>query len=467
MDVLCGRRQLTRVLQFATVAAACTLATAAPAHGGDTLCDPSNTNCRSRLIALIQNERVGIDVAYWFMTDARYSNEIVKRWQAGVPVRILVDPRANPENPGNDTIIAQFSQARIPMRKRIASGILHWKLMLFAGQQTVEFGSANFSPAAFVPITPYSNYVAESVFYTDDPSTVDSFKTKFDDAWVDTSSYANYANVSGPLSRTYPTYAIDPDMNFVPSQNVATRAVSAYNAESQRIDAIVFRVTDRRHSDAMIAARGRGVAVRLIIDRPEYRNPKYLWDAWNVDRMYMAGIPIRWQGHQGDNHEKVVLLYGQRRTIFGSSNWTSASASSQAEHNLFTTSAAIFTWFSDQFSRMWGNLTGVAETAAFKPLPPDIPRSPSPANGGSTTASPATLKWYGGPWAHSYDIYFGTSPDPPLYKSNLSLGPSTSTTVKQTYPSPALTAGRVYYWRVVSRTFANKTTAGPVWSFTR
>jgi hypothetical protein len=441
---------------------------AAPARGGDTLCDPSFANCRSQLIALIQNEHVGIDVGFWFMTDARYSNEIVRRWQAGVPVRVLVDPRANPENYGNEQVIAQLAQAGIPLRKRTASGILHWKMMLFAGQQTVEFGSANYSPQAFVPTGAYSNYIAETVFYSDDPSLVDSFKTKFDDAWVDTSSFANYANITQP-SRTYPRFPIDPSLNFPPTQNYATRAIAAYNAETAKIDAIVFRVTDRRHADAMIAARNRGVAVRLILDKGEYRNPKYVWDAWNVDRMYMAGIPMRWQGHSGDNHEKLVLLYGQRGTIFGSSNWTSASASSQAEHNWFTGNSTVFTWFVNQFNRMWGNLSPsrIAETTAFKPLPPDTPKSPSPLNGGAATGSSVTLKWYGGPWAHTYDIYFGTSPTPPLWKANVNLGPSATTTTKQSITSPALAAGKTYYWRVVARTAANQTAAGPLWSFSR
>ena len=74
-----------------------TLLILAPAaRGADTLCDPSTTNCRTQLLTLIQNERVGIDVGFWFMQDSRYMNEIIKRWQAGVPVRILIDPRANP-----------------------------------------------------------------------------------------------------------------------------------------------------------------------------------------------------------------------------------------------------------------------------------------------------------------------------------------------------------------------------------
>src|SRR4051812_8154253 len=316
---------------------------APPVHGADTLCDPSNTNCRTQLLTLIQNEKIGIDVGFWFMQDSRYMNEIVKRWQAGVPVRILIDPRANPSYPGNDTMIAGFQQAGIPLRKRTASGILHWKMMLFAGQNTVEFGSANYSPDAFVPSTPYSNYVAETVFYTDDTDVVHSFKTKFDDAWTDTSSFANYANISSP-QRVYPTYAIDPELNFPPSQNYATRAIAAYNKETVKIDAFMFRITDERHTNAIIAAKNRGVPVRLIVDASEYRNPKYLWDAFNVDRLYAAGVKLRWQGHAGDNHEKLVLLYGQAMSIFGSSNWTTASASSQFEHNYFTTKTAIFHW---------------------------------------------------------------------------------------------------------------------------
>src|SRR5256885_14130525 len=86
-----------------------TLLVFAPAQrAADTLCDPSSTNCRTHLITLIQNERVGIDVAFWFMQDSRYMNEIVRRWNAGVPVRILIDTQANPSYPGNADMIAGF-----------------------------------------------------------------------------------------------------------------------------------------------------------------------------------------------------------------------------------------------------------------------------------------------------------------------------------------------------------------------
>ena len=437
------------------------------AQATEALCDPSFQNCRDQLLALIQNENVGIDVAFWFMQDARYESAIVKRWQAGIPVRILIDPRANPAYPGNDTMIADFQLAGIPLRKRTAPGILHWKMMLFAGQNAVEFGSANYSPNAFVPNTPYLDYVNETVYYTDDPAVVNSFKTKYDDSWTDTTNFTNDANITNALTRTYATYPIDPELNFPPGQDFANRSVPLYNHETQKIDVIEFRITDRRHTDAMIAAHGRGVAMRMILENAEYRNPKYLWDAWNVDRLYAAGIPVRWRGHAGQNHGKITLLYSQGLSIFGSSNWTSASANSQQEHNYFTTKRWIFQWFQTEFERMWNNTNPVdaAETVPFMPAPADKPVYQAPSNGSSVTSPTSTLTWYGGPWAHNYDIYFGTSPAPPLLAANVNLGPSLNTSMVQKYVTPQLTAGTTYYWQIVSKTMANLTAAGPVWSF--
>lgn len=105
---------------------------------------------------------------------------------------------------------------------------------------------------------------------------VNSFKTKFDDAWTDTASYANYANITGPLTRVYPIYTIDPELNFPPSQDYGKRAVTAYNNETLRIDAVMYRITDRRHTDAIINARSRGVPVRMIVENAQYRSPDYI-----------------------------------------------------------------------------------------------------------------------------------------------------------------------------------------------
>jgi phosphatidylserine/phosphatidylglycerophosphate/cardiolipin synthase-like enzyme len=446
---------------------------ARPAAGLERLCDSSYENCRTELLDRIRAESVEVSVAAWFFEDARFSHELIARWQAGVPIRVIADPRANQQHPVNATILDLMADAGIPMRKRVAAGIEHWKLMLFAGQGVAYFGAANFSADAFVPADPYRNYVDETIYGTDDAAIVDSFKTTYDDAWVDVVSYRNLANAPNEsLTRHYETFPVHPDLNFAPasgSSSYRSRSVARYKAESERIDVIMYRITDQAHVDNVIKAFQRGVHVRLYTEQAMYRAPGYIWHSMSVDKMYAAGIPIRDRAHAGLNHQKLVLLHGQRMAVFGSSNWTSTSSDRQHEHNYFTTKPYIFEWFVDQFERKWNNANplGALETKAFTPLPPDAPVSTSPADGAvGLGTSGVKLTWYGGPWAHLYDIYFGTSPDPPLFAANQALGPSRYTTSKQSIPLPALTHGTTYYWRVVSKTMAHLSRSGPTLSFT-
>lgn len=447
------------------------LAGAAPARALDKVCDPAKENCRTVLINLIRAERIGIDVGFWFMEDARYTTELINRFNAGVPVRVLVDARANTTYPLNADRIAELRAAGIPMRQRVTGGILHYKLMLFAGQGTVQFSGANFSADAWVytGASPYLNYVDEAPYFTDNPSFVNSFMTKFDDLWTNTSSYANYANITAAPARNYPAgYVKDPQLNFPPLESYATRAVGRYTGESQKIDVIMYRITDRRHTDAMIAAKARGVAVRVISEPEQYRDPKRLWDAWNVDRMHAAGISIKMRAHAGLNHQKLVLLYSQQMAIFGSSNWTTSSDNSQEEHNCFCTGASTFSALRAMFDRKWDNSAGVNENAPFVPLPPTKPVHQAPANAATgLSSSSVVLKWHGGLWAHKYDVLLGTDPNslrPVL--SDMELGPSQSATDYKSFTAGGLLPATTYYWRVVSRTMANVSKNGEIWSFT-
>ena len=436
------------------------------AEADDRLCDAAFENCRTQLLEWINNETVGIDVAFWFMEDTRYSNALIAKFNAGVPVRIIVDPRANAAYPFNAVVLDLLADAGIPMRKKTSSGIVHWKTMIFAGQGKVQFSGANYSPHAFRPEVPYENYIDEVIYFTEDAALVNSFKRKFDDVWTTTSGYSTYANAIA-LQRHYPLYSIDSRMNFVPTQNFRSRSVPRYRAETEGIDATMFRITDRAHTDALIERMNAGVPVRLLTDRREYRDPSRLWHAWNVDRLHAAGAKVRINNHDGDLHQKSTILHGQRMVIFGSSNWTSPSASSQLEHNIFTSAAWFYDWFVDQFDRKWNNRTGHLETTAFVPLPPDRPLLRAPANGAAgISTSSVTLSWYAGPWAHVYDIYVGTSSNPPLFASNLELGPSDGSSDLVRYTVQNLQPGATYFWRIVSKTMAGVSRSGEeTWSF--
>jgi phosphatidylserine/phosphatidylglycerophosphate/cardiolipin synthase-like enzyme len=450
-------------------------ATAPDARAAHRLCDPGLEDCRAILVDLIRKETVGIDAGFWFMEDPTFSSELIRRWRAGVPVRILMDTRANAGTPLNATRLAELAAAGIPMRERYVGMILHWKMMLFAGQNAVEFSGANFSWSAWAPMTgtPLENFIDESIFFTDKPSIVNSFKTKFDDLWLNTDVFRDYANITAAPTRRYARYARDPELNFPPEESYADRAAAAYNLETQGIDAVMYRITDIRHTRALIAARLRGIPVRLITEQDQYRPPItlwqrewYMWHAAHVDLLSMFGVQIRHRGHQGLIHQKSVILRGQGLSIFGSSNWTEQSSEMQEEHNLFTRDPEIHRWFRDQFERKWANSGSLPETMPFTPQPPERPASPSPANlaTGIAAAPGLTLGWDPGFWGQLYDLHMGLSANALVpVGQNMYLGPGAG---KQVTLPFALPPGTTIYWKVVSRTLANLASSGDVWSFT-
>jgi phosphatidylserine/phosphatidylglycerophosphate/cardiolipin synthase-like enzyme len=431
------------------------------------MCDPAFQDCRADILTYIQQETVAIDMGYWMMTDARYSNALVAAAQRGVKIRLLMDPNCADQHPACVAQNDQLRAAGIPMRRRQAGGILHWKAIIFVGQGQLEFAGANYAPFEMSPEIPFVNYTDEVVAFTNDPSLVHSFMTKFDDMWVSDAEFVNYANVVEPSKRNFPTYAIDPELNFPPDEGYRNRAVAAYDAEPTKIDVQMFRITDGAHPDAMLRALARGVPVRLITDETEYRNTLRLMDAYYVDLMWASGVDVRFDGHDGIDHEKAIALYGTGMSIVGSSNWTDASDASQREHNYFTRKPWVFDWLTAQFERKWNNQSGYAETKPFVPLPPDAPSYNSPAAGQTgVPVNGAALAWAAGYWAHKYDIYFGTDPNPPLLAADRQLGPSQSSGDYKVFALPVLRPGTTYYWRVVSKTMANKTAGGSVRSFT-
>jgi phosphatidylserine/phosphatidylglycerophosphate/cardiolipin synthase-like enzyme len=455
---------LTALMSFAAPSAA-------RAQMQERLCDPQSEDCRAPLLNLIRNEKQGIDVAFWYMVDARYSNEIVLRWKAGVPVRVLVDSRANSSKPNNATTLQQLKDAGIPMRNKTGGSNLHWKMMLFHGQNTVEFSKANYSSESFVAITPNVNWTDEAIYFSTDSALTNTFRTKFEDLWIDTNKFTNYANINGPLVRKYGIFPAVSWMNFPPFEDFATRAIARYNAEPSQIDVIVFRVTDNRHADAMINAVKRGVKVRLLTEPQQYRDTTKLEHSYNIDRMHMAGVQVKSRNHTGLLHEAAVVMHGLGEVIFGSSNWSPQSGNYQNEHNLFykpsvnkvlDTGQTFFQWFKDQFERKWTNTSGFVP---FTPLAPTNPAYSAPSNGAAGLPYTVTLKWDGGNWAYKYDIYFGTSSNPPLLAGDVPLG-SPETGVMESYTIPNLAPGTTYYWRVVGKTMANMMNSGSVWSFT-
>ena len=99
--------------------------------------------------------------------------------------------------------------------------------------------------------------------------------------------------------------------------------------------------------------------------------------------------------------------------------------------------------------------------AGFVNSPPNLPSDPDPADGAIDVDTVLTLSWTGGDpdtWDIAlYDIHFGTSSTPPVFRSGFD---STSLGIS------GLNHNTRYYWRIVARDDHNDSAVGEVWDFT-
>ena len=93
--------------------------------------------------------------------------------------------------------------------------------------------------------------------------------------------------------------------------------------------------------------------------------------------------------------------------------------------------------------------------------PPNTPSSPSPAHQATEVSLDADLSWTGGDPdvgdTVTYDVYFGTSADPP---------PVSNDQTGTTYDPGTLNNNTTYYWKIVARDNHAASTTGSVWEFT-
>ncbi len=92
--------------------------------------------------------------------------------------------------------------------------------------------------------------------------------------------------------------------------------------------------------------------------------------------------------------------------------------------------------------------------------PPEVPSNPLPADGAINQPVNTTLSWTCTDPENdplTYDIYFGTETDPPLFDEGIS---------NPYYDPGILNYGITYYWKIIAHDDHGNLTTGPIWNFT-
>lgn len=167
----------------------------------------------------------------------------------------------------------------------------------------------------------------------------------------------NTAHVLDPSQFTDGTTSVK--SYFSPTDDAQTNAViPLIDAATQTLDIAMFFLTSQTIGARVLAAKARGVQVRVVIDAGGAAN-QYS----QTGSFCSAGIPVKWENWGGKSHSKWAVadsaLPAQAAVVFGSMNWTNAGNVDNDENTLYVQNAGFAAAFQGEFNRQWADLANV------------------------------------------------------------------------------------------------------------
>jgi phosphatidylserine/phosphatidylglycerophosphate/cardiolipin synthase-like enzyme len=151
---------------------------------------------------------------------------------------------------------------------------------------------------------------------------------------------------------------------FSPQDDSMRFGVQTLIARAERtIDVAVFYLTNKWAVGELIAARQRGVRVRIIVDATSAKN-----GYTKHELLRAAGIPVKVENWGGKMHMKAAVVDG-RHLILGSMNWTRAGEDTNDENTLLVLSTRMAASFLTYFDGLWASIPATWMQTGSRPDP--------------------------------------------------------------------------------------------------
>lgn len=143
--------------------------------------------------------------------------------------------------------------------------------------------------------------------------------------------------------------AVTIDVYYAPEDLPLDRLVKLYDGARRYIYTAVYALTSPVAMKAMVAAKKRGVDVRVITDRERLKDDK---QRVALETLRLAGVPIRVNRHDGLMHLKQVVVDDEINAS-GSMNHTTSGNRYNDERLDIITDHAISVKAREKFLAMW------------------------------------------------------------------------------------------------------------------
>jgi hypothetical protein len=139
------------------------------------------------------------------------------------------------------------------------------------------------------------------------------------------------------------------DSLFSPAGGIAGRLVREIQRASTSIDIAIYTFTENEIAAALIAAKNRGVSIRIIADSQEASAVGSV-----VSRLESAGFQLKRTAGIGTGimHNKYAIF--DRQTLFtGSYNWSASAETRNFENAIFIRDSGVISSYQANFNSIW------------------------------------------------------------------------------------------------------------------
>jgi hypothetical protein len=137
-----------------------------------------------------------------------------------------------------------------------------------------------------------------------------------------------------------------PEAYFSPRVGTSARIVQEIQRAQASIDVAIYSFTRNDIGDALIAAKGRGVPVRVIADAGEA--------GAEISRLEASGIAVkRTSGGGGGIMHNKYAVFDSHVVLTGSFNWTNAAENDNDENAVFLHDPLVVSAYQSSFASMW------------------------------------------------------------------------------------------------------------------
>jgi phosphatidylserine/phosphatidylglycerophosphate/cardiolipin synthase-like enzyme len=288
------------------------------------------------LIFVIDRTERTIDGALFELNAPDTTAALLRALGRGVRVRLVADDEHNFDDP--ESTIRQLTAAGAQVVSDRRAALMHSKFLIFDGI-TVWTGSTNLTRNDL-----YNNN--NNAIFIRDAGLAANYQAEFEEMFTD----GRYSRSDNPRPTPNPVLMIGGtrvETYFSPEDGAAIerRIVELINGARSSVEFMTFSFTLAPIGEALIAARGRGVAISGVSETTGSLRGQ-------LRPLACAGLDVRQDGNPNILHHKVFII-DKQIVVMGSFNFSSNARDQNTENLLILFNPNIAALYQQEFQKVY------------------------------------------------------------------------------------------------------------------